>query len=89
MQSTTQTLIDVGAAIVADRVPLTVDAIEQLAAGDELILVSHEDLSSIHESLPAQLRGLITWRVLERGPDAWRVRVQKGAQACGCRCSCT
>lgn len=88
MQSATQTLVDLGTTITADRAPLAINAIEQLSPGDELILASHEDLSPIHELLPAPLRGLITWRVLERGPDAWRVRVQKGAQACGCRCSC-
>lgn len=88
MQSTTQTLIDLGLVAVVDRLPLAFSAIEQLSKGAELILTSSDDLSPIHELLPSHLRGLIVWRALERGPDAWRVRVQKGAETCGCRCSC-
>lgn len=89
MQSATQTITDLGTTAAADRLPLVVNAIEQLTPGEELVLVSHEDLSTIHEHLPSNLSGLITWRALERGPDTWRVRVHKGAQTCGCRCSCT
>lgn len=88
MQSNIQTFIDLGPVAIADRLPLAVSAIEQLSPGAELILTSQDDLSPVHELLPGHLRGLIVWRALERGPDAWRVRVQKGAETCGCRCSC-
>ena len=88
MNCVLQALIDLGLVAVADRLPLAFSAIEQLSKGAELILTSSDDLSPIHELLPSHLRGLIVWRALERGPDAWRVRVQKGAETCGCRCSC-
>jgi len=88
MQSTAQTVIDLGSVAVVDRLPLAFSAIEQLSIGAELILTSSDDLSPIHELLPSHLRGLIVWRALDRGPDTWRVHVQRGAETCGCRCSC-
>jgi len=88
MQSNTQNFVDLNSVAVVDRLALAVSVIEQLSPGAELILTSQDDLSLIHGLLPGHLRGLIVWRALERGPDIWRVRVQKGAETCGCRCSC-
>jgi len=54
-------------------------AYDELAAGEAFVLVNDHDPKHLHQQLAARHAEQLTWDYVERGPDAWRVRIGRVA----------
>lgn len=80
--------VDVRATPPGDRHALVFRAFDKLSIGDVLELIDDHDPRSLLYQFQAEDAGEFTWNYLNRGPEAWRVRIGKvrGAarRSCGC-----
>ena len=86
--------IDVRQIAPRDRHPLIFSTFRQLATGQAFDLVNDHDPKPLHHHFQAELPGQFAWDYLQAGPDEWRVRITRVAQApqgegrccggCGC-----
>ena len=67
-----------------ERHPLIFGTFDQLAAGEALLLINDHDPKPLFYQFQAEANGQFTWDYLENGPDVWRVRIGKAAQADAC-----
>ena len=80
--------VDVRTTPPRDRHALVFRTFDQLSVGDALELIDDHDPKSLLHRFQAEDTGEFTWNYLERGPEAWRVRIGKARGAaprfCGC-----
>ena len=78
---TNEVVVDVSAVIPRERHPKVLGAWNSLADGTAMVLVNDHDPVPLYYQFAAEYRGGFRWDYLERGPDAWRVRISKGKYA--------
>jgi uncharacterized protein (DUF2249 family) len=61
----------------ARRHALIFDRCGRLDLGDALVLVNDHDPKPLYYQFEAELPGQFAWEYLERGPEAWRVRITR------------
>jgi uncharacterized protein (DUF2249 family) len=87
-QETTKISVDVRTTPPRDRHALVLRTFDQLSVGEALELIDDHDPRSLLHQFQAEDGGEFTWHYLERGPEAWRVRIGKARGAaprfCGC-----
>ncbi len=57
------------------------ELVNELAPGASFILVNDHDPKPLYYQLEAEYPKQFSWTYLERGPGAWRVEIEKFAQA--------
>ena len=62
-----------------DRDGAVLAAFESLAAGVGFVLVSDHDPELLRRRLHLKHPGVVSWRLLERGPNVWRAVVVRTA----------
>lgn len=71
------TTVDVRQVPPAQRHPLIFGAFEDLAPGQDFILVNDHDPKPLHYQFRFEREGQFTWDYLETGPEVWKVRIGK------------
>jgi uncharacterized protein (DUF2249 family) len=74
-------IVDVRQTPPRQRHPLIFETFDQLAPGKAFTLVNDHDPKPLYYQFQAELTDQFTWDYLERGPETWRVRIGKAAQA--------
>jgi uncharacterized protein (DUF2249 family) len=69
--------VDVREIAPRQRHPLIFSTFAQLPEGWEMELVNDHDPKPLYYQFAAELQGLFGWEYLERGPDVWRVAINK------------
>lgn len=69
--------IDVRVIPHAQRHPLIFGALEALTPGKALEVTADHDPRPLHHHLDTRYPGLFGWSYLERGPDVWRVEIER------------
>lgn len=85
---TTKISVDVRTAPPRDRHALVFRTFDQLSVGDALELIDDHDPRSLLYQFQAEDAGEFTWDYLERGPEAWRVRIGRARGAAPRYCGC-
>lgn len=81
MPTTSHTALDVRDIAPRERYARALAAYRALSAGQAFDLVNDHDPSALYDQLQAEMPGLFSWDYLERGPQAWRVRIARLASA--------
>lgn len=74
---TSDGLLDVRSHVPAERHRLIFEKYEQLNPAESFILVNDHDPKPLYYQFAAEHEGEFTWEYLEKGPEAWRVRIGK------------
>jgi uncharacterized protein (DUF2249 family)/uncharacterized protein YjiS (DUF1127 family) len=74
-------VVDVRSLIPAQRHAKIFELVGALGPGASFILVNDHDPKPLYYQLEAECPKQFSWRYLERGPDVWRVQIEKLAQA--------
>jgi len=77
------TCIDVRDLAPRDRHPLIFSALRGLAVAETMEIVNDHDPKPLYYQMQAERRGQFSWDSVENGPEVWRVRITKLAQARG------
>lgn len=70
-------VLDVRAYAPAERHRLIFEKFDQLKAAEFFILLNDHDPKPLYYQFAAEHEGEFTWEYLEKGPEAWRVRIGK------------
>ncbi len=73
--------VDVRPIAPPERHPLIFSTFRDLAAGQAMDLVNDHDPKPLYHQFQANIPGRFAWDYLEAGPDLWRVRITKLADA--------
>ncbi len=73
--------IDVREMVPRERHPLIFQTFQGLRASESFELVNDHDPKPLYYQFAAEHQGQFTWDYLEQGPDVWRVRIGKTANA--------
>ena len=73
--------LDVRSEPPARRHELIFDTYEALAGGEGFVLVNDHDPKPLEYQFAAVHAGEFTWEYLEQGPEVWRVRIGRPAEA--------
>jgi uncharacterized protein (DUF2249 family) len=65
----------------AQRHATIFDLVDKLAPGASFILVNDHDPKPLYYQLEAEYPKQFSWTYLERGPEIWRVEINKLAKA--------
>ncbi|PZU21159.1 MAG: aminotransferase [Shinella sp.] len=79
--------IDVRVIPHAERHPKIFGMLSALKPGDAMDVTADHDPRPLHYHLDSQYPGLFGWSYLERGPDVWRVEIER-LKAEGHECTC-
>ncbi|WP_440098926.1 DUF2249 domain-containing protein [Streptosporangium sp. H16] len=60
-----------------DKHPTIFATYEALAVGDSLVLVNNHDPRHLRDEFDAEHPGGYGWDYLDKGPEAWRIRITK------------
>jgi len=74
---TDEAVLDVRSHVPAERHRLIFEKFDQLKGGESFILVNDHDPKPLYYQFAAEHQGEFTWEYLEKGPQAWRVRIGK------------
>lgn len=77
----TEPVIDVQAIAPYQRHQVIIEAVQGLAPRDSFMLVNDHDPRPLHLQLRTLFGNAFSWEYLEQGPEVWRVRIVKAAQA--------
>lgn len=70
-----------------ERHPRIFGMLNSLRDGEAMLLTVDHDPVPLHHHLQNQFPGLFGWQYLERGPEIWRVEIERLKQdGCGCGC---
>lgn len=69
--------IDVRSLIPAQRHERIFQHIDELAFGASFVLVNDHDPKPLYYQLEAEYPKQFSWTYLERGPDVWRVEIER------------
>jgi len=72
-----ETILDIRPIRPAERHPLIFDQFESLEAGESFILVNDHNPKPLFYQFQAERAGQFNWEYLEKGPEAWRVRITR------------
>lgn len=72
-----KTTIDVRTIIPRERHPMIFGTLDELAAGEALLLVNDHDPKPLFYQLQAESKCGFTWEYIESGPEVWQVRIGK------------
>jgi uncharacterized protein (DUF2249 family) len=73
----------------AERHPAIFSTFFALAPGESLQIVNDHDPQALRRQFEAELAGHFDWRVLDAGPQTWRVAIQRtAATRSGCCGGC-
>lgn len=68
------------------RPPRFLAAFDELKTGAAMDLIDDHDPRAVFEQIQAERYGQFSWRLLESGPDTWRVRVGRTGGSCCVQC---
>lgn len=74
-------VLDIRSIVPMNRHPLIFDKFAALKVGEGFILVNDHDPKPLFYQFQAELTDQFTWDYLEQGPQAWRVRIGRKAEA--------
>jgi len=74
---TSDAVLDVRSYVPAERHRLIFEKFDQLKPAESFILVNDHDPKPLYYQFAAEHEGEFTWEYLEKGPEAWRVRIGK------------
>ena len=74
-------IVDVRSLVPAQRHAKIFQLVDELAPGASFILVNDHDPRPLYYQLEAEYPKQFSWVYLERGPEAWRVEINKLAEA--------
>ncbi len=74
---TSNAVLDVRSYVPAERHRLIFEKFDQLKPAESFILVNDHDPKPLYYQFAAEHEGEFTWEYLEKGPQAWRVRIGK------------
>ncbi|NRF71008.1 DUF2249 domain-containing protein [Aquincola sp. S2] len=87
------TKIDLREIPVRDRHALVFNTYRLLESGQTMELVIEQDPETLFHQFQERHPGGFGWDTLQRGPQAWRVRIMRikptRADGCGCECCCS
>lgn len=63
------------------RHPLILETFNNLHPGESFLLVNDHDPKPLYYQFQAELTGQFSWNYLEQGPEVWRVRIGRAAEA--------
>jgi uncharacterized protein (DUF2249 family) len=81
--STFPLCVDVRRVVPRDRHPLIFSTFRALGVGEAMELVNDHDPKPLYFQFNAEAPGQFTWDYLERGPETWRVRIERLAMSHG------
>ncbi|MCC6148040.1 MAG: DUF2249 domain-containing protein [Anaerolineaceae bacterium] len=61
----------------ARRHPMIFDRFDNLAKGEDFVLINDHDPKPLYYQFQAERTGAFDWEYLEAGPEAWRVRISR------------
>ncbi|MFN8111119.1 MAG: DUF2249 domain-containing protein [Thermoleophilia bacterium] len=67
--------LDVRALVPAEKHPTIFRRLNELAPGDQFVLVNDHDPLPLRYQIDAEMPGRFTWEYVEQGPEVWRVRL--------------
>jgi len=70
-----------------ERHPRIFGMLNMLSPGQTMSLVVDHDPVPLHHHLETMFAGQFGWQYLERGPDLWRVEIERLKEE-GCNCNC-
>ncbi|HEX5687517.1 MAG TPA: DUF2249 domain-containing protein [Ideonella sp.] len=73
--------VDVRTIAPLERHPLIFSTFRELSTGQAMDLVNDHDPRPLYHQFQARIPGRFGWDYLEAGPDLWRVRITKIADA--------
>jgi uncharacterized protein (DUF2249 family) len=76
-EKTSDAVLDVRSYVPAERHRLIFEKFDQLKGGESFVLVNDHDPKPLYYQFAAEHQGQFTWEYLEKGPQAWRVRIGK------------
>ncbi len=76
-----ETTVDVRSVAPRDRHPLIFRTFDSLAVGRSMLLVNDHDPKPLYYQFVVEHPGEVDWEYLEQGPDVWRVRITRTAEA--------
>lgn len=79
--------IDVRAVPHAERHPLIFGMLNALQPGEAMEVTADHDPRPLHHHLETRFPGLFGWAYAERGPEVWRVEIER-LKPEGCDCCC-
>jgi uncharacterized protein (DUF2249 family) len=74
-------VVDVRQVVPAQRHPLIFDTFDKLAAGESFELVNDHDPKPLYYQFKFEHEGEFDWEYLEQGPQVWRVKITRAANA--------
>lgn len=71
----------------AERHRLIFGMLDMLDPGKAMEVTADHDPRPLHYQLDTHFPGQFAWSYLERGPEVWRVEIERlKAEGCGCSC---
>ncbi len=78
---TAESILDVRQIVPAQRHQQIFETFEHLQPNEAFVLVNDHDPKPLYYQFQAELTGQFSWNYLESGPEVWRVRIGKLAEA--------
>ncbi|HET9661611.1 MAG TPA: DUF2249 domain-containing protein [Thermomicrobiales bacterium] len=69
--------VDVRNMVPRERHPLIFATIDELAAGETMLLINDHDPKPLYYQLMAERAGQVGWEYIENGPTVWQVQITK------------
>jgi uncharacterized protein (DUF2249 family) len=69
--------VDVRNMVPRERHPLIFATIDELAAGETMLLINDHDPKPLYYRLMAERAGQVGWEYIENGPTVWQVQITK------------
>jgi uncharacterized protein (DUF2249 family) len=81
METTDAPTLDVRPIPPKDKHPTIFETFDDLAPGDHFVLVNDHDPNPLYYQFEVERPGELEWDYLEEGPEVWRVKLTKAADA--------
>lgn len=76
-EPTVKQTLDVTRIAPRDRHPLIFQTFDALETGEAFVLVNDHDPRPLYYQFQAESSGEFAWHYLDKGPEFWRVRIEK------------
>lgn len=74
-------IIDVRSLVPAERHAKIFELVDALTPGASFVLVNDHDPKPLYYQLEAEYPRQFSWTYVEKGPEVWRVEIEKQVQA--------
>lgn len=81
MEITDEQTLDVRQIPPADKHPTIFETFDELAPGEGFIIVNDHDPKPLYYQFQAERPGEMEWEYLQQGPEVWKVKLTKIANA--------